>query len=206
MRPKSIAAACGMLGITALITAHTYPTNQCNSSDPCEPDNNNHYWCDASSMGSNNYGVAMASFESYLDNVDQTEIRYREDPVCDSLTDVWAYHTYDLSYLGDVRGLYQCWNIKAAGSGYECESSLVKLDDTWFNSNYSTTTARRRAMQSTWCHEIGHSLGLDHWSGSSAQCMRSDATVSMLDDSSSWYREYGSHDWNHIEVNLDNVL
>jgi hypothetical protein len=56
-----------------------------------------------------------------------------------------------------VRGSYVCDDF----SGSECTSAMVYINRGWFYDTYAPSE-RYGQMRKTWCHEIGHSVGLRH--------------------------------------------
>lgn len=110
--------------------------------------------------------------------VDQYEVN------CDGETDIrW----FDATLDGNVRGTYRCVTYAASGI---CAAAYIHLDplelNEGANDEYDTTK--------TACHEVGHSVGLQHGDAKS-DCMRN----GEIPDTSVQWRRYSSHHVEHID-------
>ena len=76
--------------------------------------------------------------------------------------------------------------------------AIVQLNDSYFEgTTLDNPTARRRVM----CHELGHSLGLDHRESGAASCMNS--ADRLLDPSASHPDGHDYEELAHIYFHLD---
>ncbi|WP_133163804.1 hypothetical protein [Cryobacterium zongtaii] len=122
-----------------------------------------------------------------LDN--QTDMYDVYASSCGSQTDIRAERTNEY-YLPDTRGSYECVTFISSGV---CDVGrlLVNVE------RLPDYTQRRK----TFCHEVGHSVGLQHYTsigtgvvnGENNDCMKS-STVS----GEQWWIEYSQHHRDHI--------
>jgi hypothetical protein len=133
----------------------------------CVPDATPHTWCD--SVFFTFEDALKQAREHALDNmVSQTNYSrqhvgtYQGD--CPSSTD--TFWIVDDS-LGSTRGTYQCRSFNDAGN---CAHAWIRLNpDALSNQLNRNKTA---------CHELGHSLGLEHHPSPYNDCMMSGAVTS----------------------------
>lgn len=100
---------------------------------------------------------------------------------CQNSTDVWWFNA---NLTGSLRGSRVC---AVAASSTVCDRSNVSLDFQQLDIGSNDWYDRRK----TSCHELGHSVGLNH---DSSGCMISGEVPSTA---TSWLR-YNSHDVGHI--------
>ena len=208
-RKRRLALSLGLLaifsaaGVARMVYAHTYPTNACTAHDiPCEPDNNDHTYCDVNLNGE--WRTAWNNHVTYANSIGATEYRVRNVGACTSTTDLQLIVS---NLQAGFWGLYMCDTFKAAGSGFECQQASVYTDLESIQNAFPTDSAKRlKAYEYNWCHEVGHSLGLFHGNTSSFNCMRSIGSMSLDTSQQSRYRTYSAEDIVHIKENLDNVL
>lgn len=132
-------------------------------------------------------------FVDAMVNLDsQTEMYDTYSASCGSQTDLRGIRSTD-AFLGfGVRGSYQC--TKFITANYRCDQGELRV-----NIDVLTDYTQRRK---TFCHEIGHSVGLAHYTsagsgvvlGENNDCMKSGKVESNL-----WWIEYSDHHQWHID-------
>ncbi len=106
-----------------------------------------------------NSAVQDAVVWSRTYNYNPTDANTAYDSTLDSATDVvvrnqdyTTYCGYSWHSSGGTWGLTTCNSL----SGFKCEQHTVRFDLSYFN------VVSRSAERGLACHEIGHSLGLEH--------------------------------------------
>jgi len=171
-RLRLASQAVVMISLVSLLTWAGPPANaadhNCNENNAgCVPDGGDHTWCD--SVFFTFEDALMAAREYALDNM-VAQTNYGRNHVgsyegeCPSSTD--TYWIVDDS-LGSTRGYYQCKSFNDDGN---CAHAWIRL-----NPDALTNTLNRRK---TACHELGHSLGLEHHPSPYGDCMMSGAVTS----------------------------
>jgi hypothetical protein len=110
---------------------------------------------------------------------------------CASATDV-VFRIANLGGLG--YGYTDC--LRTNAEGY-CDSWSIDID--WEQIQQDAVNDGYQARK-TLCHEIGHSLGLHHYSaGSSPDGATNSCMITGIHDSgAAWTRTYGAHHRSHI--------
>lgn len=153
---KFVVVVIGVLVLSVFSAAQTaradiYGTG--GSGSGYKPDNSAHTFCfDPSYSSITGQNNARASAGT-LDN--QTTMFDTQVPSCTGTSDALWRRTYD-----GVDGSYTCLALNGAG---ECESSAVRV-------NFENMDSYDDWRQTT-CHELGHSVGLNH---ASDDCMGTD--------------------------------
>lgn len=147
-----------------------------------EPDDKLHYTCfvHAFSAGfSDEFLDAVAFIEDNSGGIVHTYYVSCSDSRVDVIAD---------QYLeGGDRGQYVCQTFNGSG---ECDVAAISLNADFFYSEYEGDMLGWQ-VRKTWCHELGHSLGLTH---ANDDCMVSgDSTVST----------YSGHHGYHIENSIN---
>lgn len=156
------------------------------------PDGGNHSWCVGSGFNHEwRAGQTMALID------DQTKVSSLKHSECKTKTDVVWKQGSLLSEDGRAYGRAVC---KAYASG-KCDKYEITLDMVAINGGVNDTNQLKKTM----CHEVGHTLGLSHYSkgsrpgsDSTDSCMLS-GSVSQL-TSTAWLTRYGKH---HIEKHIN---
>lgn len=178
LQPRIALAAlfCAVLSISLLSSINSGPLAEpaaaaiaahCNEDNGgCVPDGSPQTWCEASGFSA---FAGLSSARSYsLDNMVTQTIYERQiadlNGECIAATDtIWVA---DQNLPAGTRGTYQCLGFNYGGY---CSSSVISL-----NPDELTDTLNRRK---TACHELGHSLGLEHHTTYS-DCMQNGAVTS----------------------------
>lgn len=139
----------------------------CENDVPCSPDDENHGWCFADLYRT---GTQYAAFRNSarwaLQNVQAQTVMFEvEQSDCYSYTDARIREGGGLS--NDIAGLYICHTPQ--NNGFECAAADVIINESWHtiaanNLGDGNTEAGEVDYNRdlTACHEVGHSLGLDH--------------------------------------------
>jgi hypothetical protein len=147
------------------------------------PDNATHTNCmTASIVDEGLVGVARWAMDNSLE---PTDMIVTEDDACYSYTDVWWFED-DLG--AGTRGRWECWDLSTNGD--VCLSANVLLNKTELDQGPYDYEDRRK----TACHELGHSVGLEHGNGKN-DCMVNGAIedVDPNDPTDPKWRHYGNH-------------
>ncbi|WP_203906423.1 zinc-dependent metalloprotease family protein [Rhizocola hellebori] len=124
-------------------------------------------------------------------NLNPTDINTTYDSTLDSLTDVVVRDVHYVDYCGydwlqpggsGVVGLATCDSLSPSG---QCEQHTVRYN---LNFTESTPQSNERGLA---CHELGHTLGLQHTTGNT--CMQTGYPKPVND--------YSNHDRTHIANN-----
>lgn len=124
------------------------------------PDNHDHDWCWSTGWPGSTWSTDANTRHANLDS--QTSFGGGTNQTCDSGTDV-----YWKAASITQRGTYVCDDF----NGTTCDNASVTI-----NTNTSILAAgdqRRKSM----CHELGHSGGLAHYSGTAYDCMVSGSST-----------------------------
>ncbi len=113
---------------------------------------------------------------------------------CINTTDVvWAWNSARLGLAGDTR----CVRRRANGN---CDQFQIRL----YKNEINDTAHPASQLRKTACHELGHTLGVSHYSGSdrpgndsSHSCMRNGEVPSA---NRTWHTTYGPH---HINSHIN---
>jgi len=156
------------------------------------PDVGKHSWCYAS--GFNQETPAINSMENVED---QTVVDTKYESACDSATDVkWFEKPTSFFSVGEF-GRTECKDRQNA-LPERCDNWYVYLNMSLINSSTYPTVQRRQTV----CHELGHTLGVRHYSHPGSlygytTCMVSgEAEVG----SGSWYKKYDQH---HVTAHIN---
>jgi len=137
-----------------LVWAHTYE----GTSDGTGADNRDHWGCWVPNPGGAIPNHLWDHLFSYMAGI-QTQINFTIwwDNPCNLATDMWLD---DRLNDGVNIGLRTCLWYNGAG---ECDRNGVYLNPTMVNQRIAISglTFYQQARK-TWCHEVGHSLGLGH--------------------------------------------
>jgi hypothetical protein len=133
------------------------------------------------------WGVPFVDAMISLDN--QTDMYDEYASACGSQTDVRGERSNNI-YMPNLRGSYQCVGFVSAG--------ICDVGQLLVNVDLLTDYTQRRK---TFCHEVGHSVGLEHYTsagtgvvaGENNDCMKSGSVGSEL-----WWKEYSQHHRDHI--------
>lgn len=157
--------------------ADTFPGNY----DHRVADDAIHTYCLTSSFALEDHKQVAEYAMYYLD-----ETTDMSDSVqgCLSYTDVWWY---DVDLSGTLRGQRVCAKVGDIPS--VCDRSNVSLDFPQLDIGTNDWEDRRK----TSCHELGHSVGLDH---DTVSCM---ITGEVPSTALQW-RRYSTHDVGHINT------
>ncbi len=161
-----ISLAASLLGV-ATPPANAVAENCNENNGGCVPDGGDHTWCDSVFFTFDD--ALMAAREHALDNM-VAQTNYQRNHVggyqgdCPSSTD--TYWIVD-DTLGSTRGTYQCKDFNSDGN---CAHAWIRL-----NPRALTDGLNERK---TACHELGHSLGLEHHPSPYNDCMMSGPVTS----------------------------
>jgi hypothetical protein len=90
----------------------------------------------------------------------------------DTTSGIQANYSWQTCSWNCIRvSLYYADNLTAGYTNFAVNSSTGEITGAsiWLNTKFAGSSSHN---QSTICHEVGHSLGLDHWTGDpSASCM-----------------------------------
>ncbi len=177
------------VGVSAILSVAVSATQQAQGTnyDDYYPDNTYHAWSDVNltSWGINSQSGATSALSP-------TRYTAADHGSCQSATDVCFYDGY---YEDGGPHASAAWWQSHSGK-YDCtkEYTSTLLDKAHLHFDLDDiaasgyTTARRRALG---CHEMGHSLGLEHRSFTSG-CMYDGNLSSVPDD-------YSSHSLGHVD-------
>lgn len=121
----------------------------------CLPDGTYHTWCFGPTMDGN-ANLQNAVQYAMTNMVEQTQMTENKDNSCDSSTDV-VWQERDLVGL---RGEHECLE-RVSGSPNKCAHSAARLDGDAITAD-SPQGAEQLNREKTSCHELGHTLGLNH--------------------------------------------
>ncbi|MFV0433871.1 MAG: hypothetical protein ACK5LO_07835 [Leucobacter sp.] len=173
-----IAALFGVASLSVVSGAHADPPS---SIGP--PDTGMHTWCGPDPSKwlytlANNAASGAAN---------QTVVDVAYQASCSSTTDVkWAWESSSTAAYGSA----QCMIRRSNG---RCDQYKVLLYKKAINASPHPSSQERK----TSCHELGHTLGVSHYSGSSKpggdtshSCLRSGK---VPNPNKSWHTKYGTH-------------
>lgn len=181
LRPSKLAAAClaGAMTLSLVAVVHGDDFGTGPPDTGWFADGSGHSFC--LTTGFNMGDVARFAMDDSLDA--DTDMHDIEDSSCGSETDVWFFE-------GDLptgtRGQYIC-QIR---NGVVCISADVTLDKAEIDIGSFDWEDRRK----TACHEVGHSVGLQHGDGK-FDCM---INGEIPDQGAEW-RHYSGHHIGHID-------
>lgn len=187
-----IAAPLSMLAVASPAAADTWPFNS-----NFRPDTGNHGYC-YSSVYPPSSAVRAQMYNAMVYMTDSTAANRSYASNCDlsgaGQTDV-VWREGGMSDTGNI-GEASCTVFWANTSPRRCDRFLLRVNGSLVRSHYSSSANRNRQYRKTACHELGHSLGLNHYpSPYTASCQRSGWTGTVT---SSWTRTWTSHHRSHI--------
>ena len=149
-------------------------------------DNPGHDYCTIAAWPLD-WGTPFVDAMISLDN--QTDMYDTYSSSCGSQTDVQGERSSN-AYMPGIRGSYMCLTFVAAGV---CDTARLQM-----NVDLLTDYTQRRK---TFCHEVGHSVGLEHYTsagsrvvaGENNDCMKNGTVSGEL-----WWKEYSQHHRDHI--------
>lgn len=192
-RPHPRDQLCGglLIGTTATAFSLTSPSlvladdfGTCDApSVGCLADNAAHSYCKTSGLD--------ADLHQLIDDVMLHSLHNSTDmtshlQTCQLETDAWIY---DADLPGNLRGQTQCNSGMLIGN--VCSSYSVTVDPAFLRIGEFDNDD----IKKTFCHEIGHSVGLAHGNGFT-DCMR---TGEIPDNSGQW-KHYSAHHKSHINA------
>lgn len=125
------------------------------------------------------FGDAMVNLDNQTDMIDSYM------PTCGTQTDLIGIRWSSAQMGSDTRGTYECTKFLFAGT---CDQGEVTV-----NVDLLPDYQQRRK---TFCHEIGHSVGLQH----NTYPGYSDCMVSGPVSGDSWWIRYSTHHRDHINA------
>ncbi len=132
-------------------------------------------------------------FVEAMINLDtQTDMYDEYASSCGPQTDIQGVRSNSTAMPG-ARGDYQCLTFVSAGT--VCDTGRVRV-----NVDVLTNYTQRRK---TLCHEIGHSVGLQHYTSASTGVVageNNDCMKSGTVDGAVWWIEYSQHHRDHINA------
>lgn len=159
------------------------------------PDKGNHIYCySTAAPPTSAVRTQIANAMAYMHN--NTSAKRSFHSTCDlggeGQTDlVWQEVSLSSGAIGDARCVVK-W------SSGRCDRYLTRLNGPLVRSHYSSSTYENRQFRKTACHELGHTLGLDHYpSPYNSSCQRSGWTGTISD---SWTRTWTAHHRGHINA------
>jgi hypothetical protein len=196
-----VALPMALVAIASPAAADTWPFNS-----NFRPDTGNHNYCYSTTY----YPRAEVRTEitnSMVYMNDNTDAKRSYHSTCDTAGDgqtdvVWRQQ----APTGGAIGTASC-SVKWASG--RCDRYEVRLNVTLIREKYSSEANRNRQYRKTSCHELGHTLGLDHYTSNddrhnngdrtayTSSCQRSGWTGENL---SSWTRTWESHHRGHINA------
>jgi hypothetical protein len=181
---KPIHSRISRMGILALIALFTYAPAHADYWGPITADNKNHYYCWA---GSGDVDDALWGFVYTFDNFIGPGIGVDLIPwSCESLVDAWYSNTLSSGEYGN----WTCVNL----SGTLCIESTVRINPSTIQTAADTLGHYvYSAKWKVWCHETGHSFGMQH-KPHSGQC--------MVEGLTALYSGYDSDQLGHLENDL----
>ncbi|WP_216216766.1 hypothetical protein [Amycolatopsis aidingensis] len=157
------------------------------------PDKGNHNYCYSSSYRPRTE-IRTQIYNSMVYMHNNTKAKRTYHSSCDTSgvgqTDVvWQGRRLSSGAIGDAR----CMVKRSNG---RCDRYRARINGPLVREHYSNTTYRNRQYRKTTCHELGHTLGLNHYpSPYNDSCQRSGWTGTI---SSSWTRTWTAHHRGHI--------
>lgn len=151
-----------------------------------EPDDKTHWacWVSGGSIGQTIGGTSLG--EVFFEDAPYWGITPEWHDSCRSWTDV-VFGSLTDNDPPITLGSYVCDKFKSNG---ECDSASVRENTVWYwynSSNWYCETYHN------WCHELGHSYGLNHYSGAQQSCMRSGQWNGCGWHGGYWYDDHMDH-------------
>ncbi|CAN5325743.1 hypothetical protein BH09ACT5_BH09ACT5_08330 [soil metagenome] len=131
-------------------------------------------------------------FVDAMVNLDNQTDMFDTYSACGSQTDLRG-EFYNNSFFPGTRGYYQCLTYVTVGS--VCDTGRVALNV----DELHDYTQRRKTL----CHEIGHSVGLQHYTSSGTGVVAGENNDCMKNGPVSgevWWVEYSQHHRDHINI------
>ncbi|WP_436701856.1 hypothetical protein [Nocardioides sp. BYT-33-1] len=138
------------------------------------------------------YGALVSRARNSMETVQAQTVVNPLEQTCDAATDVILYEGVIDGYSG---GEATCQKLNSKGY---CDSWAVTID--WELIQAVATNDNYEARH-TICHEIGHTLGVKHYTpgfspdGATNSCMIS----GLADSGAAWTKTYGPHHVAHID-------
>lgn len=190
-----VSLSLGFSGGTA--NADTWPTDWGAGWGVFNPDHGAHNYCfHATDTPGAALRSRMAASMTYM--ASSTDASTFEVATCDTTsaggqTDVvWRGARVEVD--GDeVIGLTRC--MRRFNNGL-CDRYRVTVNGPFIRDHYAAADNRERQYRKTACHELGHTLGLNHFPAPHESCQRSGWTGTVTD---SWIRTWTAHHRGHID-------
>jgi len=187
------AVSAGLIAWAAVAspaTADTWPFNS-----NFLPDQGNHNYC-YSSTYTPQAEIRTQIYNSMVYMHNNTNAKRTYHSTCDTSgegqTDVvWEGRSLSSGAIGDATCMVK-W------SSGRCDRYRTRINGPLIRDHYSSDTYRNRQYRKTSCHELGHTLGLDHYpSPYNDSCQRSGWTGTI---DASWTRTWTEHHRGHINA------
>lgn len=199
---KRLARLLGAAVIVAPLIAVATATNASADTWPFNsnfrPDTGYHSYCYSVITPSSAVKTQMYNAMVYMTDATQANRTYHSS--CDlsgaGQTDVvWREEgTTSDSWIGSA----QCVVFWSGSSPARCDRYFVKINGALVRAHYSSSTYEANQWRKTACHELGHTLGLDHYpSPYDDSCQRSGWTGTS---SAAWTRTWTVHHRDHINA------
>lgn len=170
MRKRSVARLIPCLGLLASVLlgvqvpASADLWGQCyNTLYQCKPDSSIHTWCFGSTMDGNPNLQDAATYA--MQNLEQQTVMTRQsNSPCSAVTDV-NFQSRNLP--PGVRGEHECLQL---ASSEVCDANAVRMDGEEIAAQGPPGEIPRN-RDKTACHEVGHTVGMEHHDPPYVDCM-----------------------------------